>query len=746
MAAPPGFRPATPEEIDQINSGATGTLTGPPPGFRRAMPQEIAEIDSQALPEMPQSPTFENLPYQEGTPGGFENLPYMEDGQPHPMELLSAEGASPGVFQAPQNPMEMPGIGDLNSNQAPLAPPPQQQQPERVRADDIAQQAVRDKALDDWQIPNAIDQYELSTGEKAVGGGEFGAANPYTDLSNLKMDYIGETDPKKKKELLAKIQEAERMNEIGEKDLARRRERMEELGLSPLEYKVLERTDPLKALESWESVRAKMDAAAEKARAATDQTEKQKWYDEVQRLNKERQEAGEQAKKYQQDPTERLMDFPVVRGIKSAASSTASVLAETTLRLLPGESELARKLARHRSQDAAVEAAKNKHQGKIAGYVQQGTEMMTKYAAVGAVGYVPMLGFVHAESAGSAYVEGEDAGLSGAALDLYANAIGAANAAFTVAGGKLAGKFGARTVEEMMKRPIGRSAPTGFWKFTGKFAAGAGTETFAEEIPTYIVENTLDYSFGVQEEWMPETWKEDMFDIAVVSSLMQVGTVSGEYSQIRNEYENYERFGGPKSPKEQARFDAYLNAIDKTLQDNGRKAGKYTFKDEQGNVTDEFELHNTPWQNIKNVFLRPNKPVDVETTLGVDTNPFALSGPVGPNMALRPKGPSSEWGPSEVQPELSDQQFQDYLGEQDPQTQEEYDQLYRDNGQQQPVQPEGQRPKVRMAPQPDAQPSPVDPSQQREYELAAQIAAHYGVKPADFDKAVADAIVTNKVH
>jgi hypothetical protein len=214
----------------------------------------------------------------------------------------------------------------------------------------------------------------------------------------------------------------------------------------------------------------------------------------------------------------RFLNTPVMRGAFGGPHNAALSIAATASR--PFSVETSDKLGEMAADTEAFNQEADRQQGKAAGYTRQVTEMLAKYVPVamttGGSGILPL---VFAEGQTSGYQEGKKAGLKGEKLDRYANGMGAINAIFTYLGGKVAGKLGAATIEEL---GAGKHiVPQGLKQFITQFAKGAGTETVVEEFPTYFAENANRYLEGIADGPVPETWKQDLTDIAVVSVLAQ---------------------------------------------------------------------------------------------------------------------------------------------------------------------------------------------------------------------------------
>lgn len=132
-------------------------------------------------------------------------------------------------------------------------------------------------------------------------------------------------------------------------------------------------------------------------------------------------------------PDMALANAPIMRGATTGVANAASSVAEAALRILPGEgapSELADKLGRQRMQEGQRQSLLDSQQGSVAALPNAVAQMTGEYLPLAAAG-VPAPLQVGAKGMNDAYLQSDS--------DAYALTSGIVQGALTYAGGKLAG-------------------------------------------------------------------------------------------------------------------------------------------------------------------------------------------------------------------------------------------------------------------------------------------------------------------
>lgn len=300
---------------------------------------------------------------------------------------------------------------------------------------------------------NFARRKELITGEpiqrdRTTGEPVSGVSNP---VPLLKEAYEQETDPVEKSKLWRKYDSARRSDEVARTRLAAERQQMIERGIGPEQLLMEERN------------------------------------------------------KLEQDPLNRLINAPILRGAMTGVSNAAQGIGEAALRLLPGEgdaSELADRLGRNRASEGQYQAYLDEKQGAAAALPNQVTQMTGEYLPLAAAG-VPAPLQVAGKGMNDAYLQSDDHG--------YAIASGVMQGALTYAGGKLAGG----TFIDMLSGKVAGKA-------LGPMLKGFGMES-VEELGQLYGQAMLDQGFGVGDGRMPTT-KEALWTLAVVAGARGVGT------------------------------------------------------------------------------------------------------------------------------------------------------------------------------------------------------------------------------
>jgi hypothetical protein len=329
--------------------------------------------------------------------GPIQNMPWQAPGgqQPPPMQPgQGTMGPQPGAMPDPmQFGQQQPGQGAMGPQPGSMPDPMSfDQQPQAPQADqmevappmtvaEFAQQRMAE-GLNEWEIPRELDAYELETGRRLVGMGDvsFGDVKPpeYRDLERLRLAYEMEDDPKRKSERLKELQLSERMVEVGDKHLARRKQRMEELGLTPKEFQVLERISPVDALSSWNTVRQEMEAEYALADQAPDRKTKEMHYKRAQEMFDERQAAAKQgvALHRNKDSDRRailqdVLEAKPFRWISERSEAVASKVGGVPGEMLSGQGfndQTMRNMESTRDDNAAMDKLRSQKMAEVAGW------------------------------------------------------------------------------------------------------------------------------------------------------------------------------------------------------------------------------------------------------------------------------------------------------------------------------------------------------------------------------------------
>ena len=264
-----------------------------------------------------------------------------------------------------------------------------------------------------------------------------------------------------------------------------------------------------------------------------------------------------------QGPTARLWNSPPVRGLVSGINTIASTIVGSGADVLgavgvDSASSFADQVREDMADDAEYNAIANINQGKVGSYTQQGVEMLTKYAPWGPAGRMlgeiagvsnAMTAFIFGEARQSALQEAKKAGLKGGKAQAYAAAVGGANAAFTLIGGKAASKLGGKTTEQILSSLVKEGAAAAaasstvkgrakeIFKWAGTQIRDGGIEFGIEELPTAYAENLARYLAGMKDGVNPSA--EEILDIFAMTMLMR-GTAGGidAASSLRDFSEN----------------------------------------------------------------------------------------------------------------------------------------------------------------------------------------------------------------
>lgn len=289
----------------------------------------------------------------------------------------------------------------------------------------------------------------------ATRGRELFTGVPHDDTSDAaRAAYENETDPEVKRQRLIDYQMAQRYADARREGLQKEREDITARGIS-IDQKILEE------------------------RAAV--------------------EAG-------LGPDMALANAPIMRGAMTGVQNAASNIAETALRILPGEgapSDLADKIGRQRASEGQRQAFLDEKQGNVAALPNAVTQMTGEYLPLSAVG-VPAALQVGAKGMNDAYLQSDS--------DAYAITSGIVQGALTYAGGKLAGG----TFIDMLGGKVAG-------KTLGPMLKGFGIES-AEELGQLYGQALIDKGFGVGTGRMP-TLKEAVWTLAVVAGSRGVGSV-----------------------------------------------------------------------------------------------------------------------------------------------------------------------------------------------------------------------------
>lgn len=207
----------------------------------------------------------------------------------------------------------------------------------------------------------------------------------------------------------------------------------------------------------------------------------------------------------EQDPLNNLINAPIMRGAMTGVQNAASSIAETALRILPGEgapSQLADKIGRQRAAEAQYQAYLDQKQGAAAALPNTVTQMTGEYLPLSASG-VPAALQVGVKGANDAYLKSDS--------DTYAFTSAITGAALTYAGGKLAGG----TWIDMLGGKVAG-------KKLAPLMKGFGFDS-AEEIGQLYGQAMIDRGFGVGDGSMP-TAKDAVWTLATVLGARGVGT------------------------------------------------------------------------------------------------------------------------------------------------------------------------------------------------------------------------------
>lgn len=373
-----------------------------------------------------------------------------------------------------------PGEPYVPPSASPVVPdPPQPEQPQR---------AEYKPWLQDWEQWEQTQIGELSTGtphdmqNADALWSEFYASLPdgrRTDLRTYKLDD-------RQNQLLVDAQIAERNNAVKQSALDERLARMRESGMDPESYRMKERYE-----------------------------------------------------RDMRNPSDRMLNFPVFRGLTQGAQTLASAPAELALRTF-GEQDSADALARMRQDDANYSAYADQQQGKVASYVRQGADMLAKYLPAGVTGFGGVIAMVGTETQATKWHEGLQDGMSNAEAGGYAALHATKDMLLTYLGGKLANKLGGRTLEQALSgRGAGPLAEETFAQFAKRWAAGFAIEANVEEVPQYLFENAID-KFA-RTDYKPKSWEQvgrDVADIYAMTAIMQTAMGPLESRQDAVEFVN----------------------------------------------------------------------------------------------------------------------------------------------------------------------------------------------------------------
>lgn len=205
-------------------------------------------------------------------------------------------------------------------------------------------------------------------------------------------------------------------------------------------------------------------------------------------------------------PDMAIANAPIMRGAMTGVQNAASSVAETALRILPGEgapSQLADKIGRQRAAEGQRQAFLDQQQGSAAALPNAITQMTGEYLPLAAAG-VPAYAQVGAKGMNDAYLKSDD--------DTYAIQSGVMQGALTYLGGKLGGG----TFIDMLSGKVAG-------KTLGPMLKGFGMES-AEELGQLYGQALIDKGFGVGDGRMP-TMKEAVWTLATVAGARAFGSV-----------------------------------------------------------------------------------------------------------------------------------------------------------------------------------------------------------------------------
>lgn len=200
-----------------------------------------------------------------------------------------------------------------------------------------------------------------------------------------------------------------------------------------------------------------------------------------------------------QGMSERMLEFPVMRGVLSGAMGLADLAVEPPNRILQraGAPNAADALAQDREENQAYNEFLNQRQGKGAAAIAAVADMLTKFGVGGAAGgEAAVAAVMGGDSLNINYRDAERAGLKGWQQDAVAIPLAAFNAALGFATGRVAGKLGVATLRNPLAgatEPLPPAGTAGLKKFLYQFAKGStldvasmATQTFGDHAGRYL--------------------------------------------------------------------------------------------------------------------------------------------------------------------------------------------------------------------------------------------------------------------
>jgi len=264
----------------------------------------------------------------------------------------------------------------------------------------------------------------------------------------------------------------------------------------------------------------------------------------------------------EQDPLTNLINAPIMRGAMTGVQNAASSIAETALRILPGEgapSQLADKIGRQRAAEGQYQTYLDEKQGAPAALPNQVTQMVGEYLPLSASG-VPAALQVGVKGANDAYLKSDD--------HTYALTSGIVQGALTYAGGKLAGG----TWIDMIGGKVAG-------KKLAPLLKGFGIES-GEELGQLYGQALIDRGFDVGDGSMP-TAKDAVWTLATVlgargfGSAMSAGIEDdgvNKPSVERQAYDAMRKFAERKWPSRKLAEDAGVDRVATTAKERAKLA------------------------------------------------------------------------------------------------------------------------------------------------------------------------------
>lgn len=339
----------------------------------------------------------------------------------------------------------------------------------------------------------------------------------------------------------------------------------------------------------------------------------------------------------EQDPSSRLMNAPIMRGATTGVQNAASNIAETALRILPGEgapSDLADKIGRQRAAEGAYQGFLDEQQGNAAALPNAITQMTAEYLPLAAAG-VPATLQVASKGANDAYLQSDD--------DTYALTSAVVQGALTYAGGKLAGG----TFIDMLGGKVAG-------KTLGPMLKGFGIES-AEELGQLYGQALIDKGFGVGDGKMP-TVKEAAWTLAVVAGARGVGTAMS--AGIEDDTPGANMLAFVENPSQSNAAKAGVDGVARSYRERKRLAGEIKSRIETLSVTTNGDVQlalPSPAQNNAGVAqdTQDSEPSSIGPIPEENTQPSPETSGLGATSDraegdANPPGPTTPEGPVQM--------------------------------------------------------------------------------------------------